>query len=47
VLVRTRERVVAKTLPDGTPVERERPGVAVLHTDIISDAFWEQHPDIL
>jgi hypothetical protein len=42
-----RERAVVKTLPDGTPVERERPGVAVLHTDIIKDAFWEEHPDIL
>ncbi|KAI8469703.1 MAG: histidine tRNA 5'-guanylyltransferase [Monoraphidium minutum] len=47
VVVRVRDRVVVKHRDDGTPVERERPGVAVLHDDIIGDAFWREHPDIL
>lgn len=47
VLVRRRERSVVKHRPDGTPVERDRPSVAVLHTDIIGDRFWEDNPDIL
>jgi len=47
VVVRARERVVVKHREDGAPVERERPVVTVLHTDIIGERFWEQHPDIL
>ncbi|KIZ00415.1 tRNA(His) guanylyltransferase [Monoraphidium neglectum] len=47
VVVRRRERVVVKHRDDGTPVERERPGLAVLHCDIIGERFWQEHPDIL
>ena len=47
VVVRCRERVVVKHTAEGAPVERERPGLRVLHTDIIRDAFWEEHPEVL
>lgn len=46
-VVRRRQRVVAKTLPDGTPVERERLAPDVLHVDIIGDEFWVQNPELL
>lgn len=47
MVVRRREKVLVKHRDDGTPVERERPTVAVLHVDIIGDSFWQEHPDIL
>jgi hypothetical protein len=46
-VVRARERFVARLLDDGTPVERERGCVAVLHTDIIREAFWRERPETL
>jgi hypothetical protein len=46
-VLRERERVVVKHREDGTPVERERPVVRVLHTDLVGDAFWEARPEIL
>ncbi|GBF94414.1 tRNA(His) guanylyltransferase [Raphidocelis subcapitata] len=47
VVVRARERFVAKVREDGTAVERERGRVAVLHADIIGDAFWTERPETL
>lgn len=46
-MVRSRRRVVVKTRDDGAAVERERPSIDVLHTDLIGEAFWLEHPDIL
>ncbi len=47
MLVREKVRVVTKHLPDGTPVEKERVQVVIKHCDIIGQAFWEEHPQIL
>lgn len=42
-----KEQVEVKQLPDGTPVIRERCLPCVLHTDIIRDKFWAEHPELL
>ena len=47
VLLRCRRRYVAKTLADGTAVERERGDVETLHVDLIGDAFWRERPELL
>jgi len=47
VLIRRQKQVVVKTAPDGTQVLRARSECAVLHEDVIGDAFWAQHPDLL
>eukprot|EP00887_Chlorella_sp_A99_P005211 scaffold1.g5211.t1 len=46
VVIRTPARV-AKQRQDGSVVERERLEPAVQHVDIIGDAFWESHPQVL
>jgi tRNA(His) guanylyltransferase len=47
VLRRRRAEAHVKTLPDGTPVMRMRTEVLVEHKDIIGDAFWTEHPELL
>ena len=47
MLLRCRRRYVAKTLADGTEVERERADVETLHIDLIGDAFWRERPGLL
>lgn len=43
-----RQRVLrARTTADGRTVERERLEATVLHCDIIKDAFWAEHPELL
>lgn len=39
--------MTVKTLPDGTPVLREKNECTMLHEDIIGDAFWAQNPQLL
>ena len=36
-----------KQKPDGSEVLRSRSVVRVVHDDIIGDAFWNAHTDIL
>ncbi|WIA17706.1 hypothetical protein OEZ85_009223 [Tetradesmus obliquus] len=40
-------RAVVKYREDGTPVERDRVQEVVLHCDIIGDAFWQEHQQLL
>ncbi|KAF6263243.1 histidine tRNA 5'-guanylyltransferase [Scenedesmus sp. NREL 46B-D3] len=40
-------RSVVKYREDGTPVERDRVQEVLLHCDIIGDAFWQQHQQLL
>lgn len=40
-------RTVVKHRDDGTPVERDRVQEVVLHCDIIGDAFWQEHQQLL
>ncbi|KAF6252077.1 histidine tRNA 5'-guanylyltransferase [Scenedesmus sp. NREL 46B-D3] len=40
-------RSVVKYREDGTPVERDRVQEVVLHCDIIGDAFWQEHQQLL
>jgi len=47
VVIRQREKVVVKHKEDGTPVQRERVAPVVLHVDIIREAFWKEHPELL
>ncbi len=47
VLRRQRAEAHVKTRPDGTPVMRLRTEVLVEHEDIIGDAFWTEHPELL
>ena len=47
VIVRQKQAQVVKERPDGTPVKRQVSVVALQHTDIISDSFWDMHPDVL
>lgn len=41
------EQVKVKLRADGYPVMRARREPLVVHEDIIGDAFWERHPEIL
>ena len=47
VIIRQKQMQVVKHQADGTPVERLVMAPLVLHDDIISETFWEQHVDIL
>lgn len=50
ILRRGRVPVVleGKTAPDGvSPVVRQRSTVLVEHVDLIGDAFWAEHPELL
>jgi tRNA(His) guanylyltransferase len=47
VVLRAAAPYVAKTLPDGTAVTRERVGPVVLHVDLIRDEFWAARPELL
>jgi hypothetical protein len=47
VLIRRRVRTVVKQRDDGTPVERERLQLCVLHSDLIGPQFWDAHADLL
>ena len=38
---------VSKERGDGSTVQRERRAPTVLHEDIIGDAFWRDHPELL
>lgn len=43
-----RQRVtVQKQTTDGRTKQKERLQPVVLHCDIIRDAFWQQHPELL
>lgn len=43
-----RQRVMhVKQTADGGTKEKERLEPCVLHCDIIRDAFWAQHPELL
>lgn len=46
VVIRQRVRHT-KTTADGRTKEKERLEVTVLHCDIIRDAFWKEHPQLL
>lgn len=47
IVLRQRQLVAVKQRADGTAVERERQQLAVLHGDLIGDAFWENRPELL
>ena len=47
ILLRERHPEQVKELPDGTPVVRPRTRVVILHDDLIGDAFWSAHPELL
>ena len=47
VIVRHKHAQVVKERADGSPVERQVVVPIVEHVDIISDGFWEAHPEIL
>lgn len=47
VIIRQRQAQVVKERADGTPVERQVSTVALQHVDIISDSFWNEHPEVL
>lgn len=47
VIVRQKQAQVVKERADGTPVERQVSVVVLQHIDIISDSFWDEHPEIL
>ena len=47
VLRRSRAPEVVKTAADGTAVLRERTRVVTEHCDVIGDAFWAAHPELL
>ena len=47
VIVRQKQAQVIKERADGTPVERQVSMVVLHHIDIISDLFWDMHPDVL
>ncbi len=47
VLRRSRAPEVVKTAADGTEVVRERTRVVTEHCDVIGDAFWAAHPELL
>ncbi len=47
IVIREKRKVVAKMDAEGRPVERERSEPTVLHTDLIRDAFWNDHPKLL
>ena len=46
-IIRQKQMQVVKHQIDGTPVERLVMTPLMLHEDIISDSFWEQHGDLL
>lgn len=47
VIVKKKQAQRIKERADGTPVERMVTVPIVAHVDIIGDAFWEAHADIL
>jgi len=47
VVLRQRGRAVVKQREDGSSVERERVQLAVLHTDLIGQGFWDERPELL
>lgn len=47
VIVRRKQAQVVKERADGTPVERQVSRVVLQHVDIITESFWDMHPDIL
>ena len=47
VVLRGEQRRVVKSLEDGSSVEEESGMPTVCHDDIIKNAFWEQHPELL
>jgi hypothetical protein len=47
IIIRQSAKVVVKHKEDGTPVERVRPQLVVLHCDIIGQAFWDDNPQVL
>ncbi|KAJ2718283.1 tRNA-His guanylyltransferase [Coemansia sp. Benny D115] len=42
-----RDKVLVDVTIDGKVVQKPKPVVAVVHKDIIKDAFWKEHPEIL
>ena len=47
VIVRQKQAQVVKERADGTPVMRQVSTVVLKHVDIISESFWDTHPDVL
>ena len=47
MILRTKSSRVVDHLVDGTPVEQETNAPTVCHDDIISNSFWDQHPELL
>lgn len=47
VVIRKPVRRVVKYREDGAPVERDKLEELVMYCDIISDAFWEMHGQML
>ena len=47
VIVKKKQAQTIKERADGTPVERMVTVPTIAHVDIIADAFWEAHADIL
>ena len=47
MVLRTKLRTIVNHLEDGTPVEHEVNAPTVCHDDIISNSFWDQHPELL
>jgi hypothetical protein len=47
VLYRSRQVRTVKHSEDGQPVQRSVSAPSVCHADIISQSFWDAHPDIL
>ena len=47
VVLRTKLTTTVKLLEDGTPVLRDVKSPTVCHDDIISNTFWDEHPELL
>ena len=47
VVLPTKLTTTVKLLEDGTPVLREVKSPTVSHDDIISNTFWDEHPELL
>jgi len=47
VVLRLPETQVVRIGDGGEPITRTRRAPAVLHVDIIGDAFWREHPELL